>query len=315
MWRIDPLQLTLAVLLDLLLGDPRGWPHIARATGSLAGPLESLCTSRLGRTVFSGAVLWMMVSGIMLGSYAVFYFALHALSPILGWWLGTLVIYQAAAARDLHGHVREVITPLSTGNLVFARQKLAMIVGRDTDQLDETEINRAGIEATAESISDGVVAPLFWAVVAGAPGALLYRVANTLDSLTGHRDAKYERVGKVSARIDDVLSWIPARLTALMFWLWRPSLPMRAVAGEAGLHASPNAGWGESAMARVLDVRLGGDNWYKGEQVAGPIFNPEGHTAQLSDIQAALSWMWKTTGLFFVLCLVGIYLRNFYHVN
>jgi adenosylcobinamide-phosphate synthase len=315
MWRIDPWQLSIAVLLDLLLGDPRGWPHVARLTGALAIPFEAWMTSFMGRTVFSGALFWGTVCGVMLGGYAALYLLLRSLNPLLSWWLAIIVIYQTIAARDLHRHIREIIRPLASGNLPLARQKLAMIVGRDTEKLDEVEISRAGIESAAESITDGILAPLFWAFVAGAPGALLYRVANTLDSMVGHRDAKYERVGKVSARIDDLLSWIPARLTALMFWFWRPSLSLDVVAREARSHASPNAGWGESAMAHVLNVRLGGDNWYQGDRVAGPIFNPAGRSAQLPDLRKALGWMWKTTGLFFILCLIGACLRRYYHAN
>jgi len=310
MWRIDPRQLSIAVLLDLLLGDPRGWPHVARITGAITTRFESWTAMILGRTVFSGALLWVVVCGVMLGGYAALYFALQTFSPILSWWLAIIVMYQTIAARDLHRHVREVIRPLSSGNLPLARQNLAMIVGRDTENLDETGITRAGIESAAESITDGILAPLFWALLAGAPGALLYRISNTLDSMVGHRDAKYERMGKVSARIDDLLSWIPARLTALMFWFWRPSLHLSVVVHEAGGHASPNAGWAESAMAHVLNVRLGGDNWYQGDRVTGPVFNPAGRAAQLPDLENALRWMWKTTGLFFVLCLIGTYLRR-----
>jgi len=315
MWRIDPWQLSIAVLLDLLLGDPRGWPHVARLTGALTLPFEAWMTSVMGRTVFSGALLWVAVCGVMLGGYAALYLLARGLNPVLSWWLAIIVIYQTIAARDLHRHIREIIRPLSSGNLPLARQKLAMIVGRDTEYLDEVEINRAGIESAAESITDGVLAPLFWAFVAGAPGALLYRVANTLDSLVGHRGAKYERVGKVSARIDDLLSWIPARLAALMFWFWRPSLRLSMVAREARAHASPNAGWGESAMAHVLNVRLGGDNWYQGDRVVGPVFNPAGRPAQIPDLRKALGWMWKTAGLFFILCLVGACLRRYYDAN
>lgn len=309
MWAVDSWQFLSAVALDLLFGDPRGWPHIARFTGTLAAVSEKALAASVGRTILAGAWLWVGVCGGMLALYTVLHLLLVTLHPLLGWGLDIVVIYQAVAARDLDRHLREVIAPLLDGDLGAARGRLAMMVGRDTAHLDVGEISRAGVESVAESITDGIIAPLFWAVIAGAPGALIYRVANTLDSLVGHRDERYEEMGKVSARIDDCLSWIPARLTALLFWCWQPTLSLRAVAQEAALHASPNAGWGEAAMARVVGIRLGGENRYHGEIVIGPIFNPEGRIATPADLSQASAWMWKTMTLFSTLCFVVLTLR------
>ena len=174
---------------------------------------------------------------------------------------------------------------LVCSDLDAARRRLSYIVGRDTQTLDESEISRATIESVAESLVDGIVAPLFWAVIGGAPGALIYRTANTLDSMVGHRTPAYEKFGKLSARIDDLLNWVPARMCALMICLFRIPGSWRKVGREAAAHASPNAGWPEAAMAYALGVRLGGTNYYDGEPVQGPIFNGSGRAAGVSDIK------------------------------
>ena len=309
MWRTDPLQMFAAVALDLLLGDPRGWPHIARIAGFFAMRFEYWITTIFGRTIFSGLLLWITVCGAVLGVFSILYLLLFYVNSILsaGFWEPSSFTRQSLLVIFMDMSC-ELLIPSLRGNLGQARQNLAMIVGRDTKTLDEVEVNRAGIESVAESLTDGILAPLFWALIAGPAGALIYRVANTLDSMVGHRNEKYECVGKASARIDDALSWIPARLTALMFLLWRPSLSWNKIKIEARAHASPNAGWGEAAMAYALNVRLGGDNWYQGERVSGPIFNSNGHAPQLKNLQESLNWMWKITGLFSALCIIALVL-------
>ena len=294
MWRVEPLQILLAVALDLLLGDPRGWPHIARATGDISAFYEKWLAGKFKRSIALGALFWALVAGTMLLGYTIACFLCGWLSPLLAYALNVLVIYQSVAAVDLARHVRRVLAPLLAGDLDHAREKLSLIVGRDTGALDESEISRAAIEATAESLTDAVVAPLFWAVVAGAPGALLYRVANTLDSMVGHRDERYERFGRASARIDDALNWLPARLAAGciaarfgLFPAWK------AICGEAKKHASPNAGWTEAAMAYALKVRLGGENVYHGVRIVGPVFNKESFSPAPLDVERGLGVMWR----------------------
>jgi adenosylcobinamide-phosphate synthase len=211
--------------------------------------------------------------------------------------LETLVIYQAIAAMDLSRHVKAIIVPLANGKLIAARRRLAWIVGRDTEALSESEISRAAIESVAESTTDAVIGPLFWTFVAGAPGALLYRTANTLDSMVGHRTDAYEKFGKASARIDDALNWLPARICAGAFCLFRSAVRWKTIRREATAHASPNAGWSEAAMAYAIGVRLGGDNFYDGQRVHGPVFNAAGRAAAAADIASSLVWMWRIAGM------------------
>ncbi len=297
MWRVDPSQILIAIVLDLLFGDPRGWPHIARGAGWLSATYEKLLTLRLRRTVFLGAVFWLLVAGTMLAIYAAAHRVCLALTPLAAQVLETLVIYQAIAPTDLSRHVKAIINPLENGDLSGARSRLARIVGRDTESLGESEISRAAIESVAESTTDAVIGPLFWILVAGAPGALLYRTANTLDSMVGHRTNAYEKFGKVSARIDDVLNWLPARIGACAFCVFRFAVRWKTICREAAAHASPNAGWAEAAMAYAVGVRLGGDNFYDGQSVHGPVFNASGRVAVAEDIASSLRWMWRIAGV------------------
>jgi adenosylcobinamide-phosphate synthase len=296
MWRADPAQILAAILLDLLVGDPRGWPHIARLAGALSVRYEALLTRRMQRSVLLGVVFWVLVTGTMFSIYATAYWLCGRLGAAATRLLNTLIIYQAIAVTDLHRHVQAVSQPLAAGDLVEARVQLARIVGRDTETLSKPEISRAAIESVAESLTDAIVAPLFWSVIGGGPGALVYRTANTLDSMVGHRTDIYEKFGKASARVDDLLNWVPARICAFFWCLFDPARRWGRIRQEAAAHASPNAGWSEAAMAYALGVRLGGDNYYGGECVRGPIFNSSGRVAGITDISRSLTWMWRIGG-------------------
>jgi adenosylcobinamide-phosphate synthase len=290
MWKLDPLQLGLALGLDLALGDPPGWPHPVRAVGRLATLLEGFLSRSLGRGVFAGLIFWLGVNGAILASFAAGRAALRRIHPAAAWVGEVFLVYQTLAATDLERHVRAVLLPLKAGDLPEARAKLAMIVGRDTGHLDESEVSRAAIESVAESSNDAFVAPLLWAVAAGAPGALWYRTVNTLDSIAGHRNERYERFGKISARADDTLNWLPARFCAAVSESLRGFRNWKKIRREAPAHASPNAGWSEAAAAFALGVRLGGTNFYDGVPLPGPVFNPGGRVPTPDDLALSLDW-------------------------
>jgi adenosylcobinamide-phosphate synthase len=304
MWRIDPLSFLAALGMDLLLGDPHHWPHLARMSGWLSTRFEGLCANILGRTVFSGAVFWFAVCGVMLGAYGLLHAVLNRWFPPGAWILNVAVIYQTVAARDLDRHARAVLRPLLLANLPEARAQLSRIVGRDTAHLDAVEVSRATVETVAESTTDGVIAPLFWAALGGPAAALLYRTANTLDSMVGHRDERYEQFGKWSAHADDVLSFVPARLCAFFSLLTRGFGNVAPVVREAGAHASPNAGWSESAAAWHLNVRLGGTNTYDGVVHHGPVFNAHGNPPSPRDILRCLRWFWTVTACASIACVL-----------
>jgi adenosylcobinamide-phosphate synthase len=292
MWLLNPSPIVAAIIIDVMIGDPHEWPHEARFAGMLSTVYERWFTRHFSRSILVGLLFWFMVVGTMLAGYAVIHVICFLISPISSYVFDVFIVYQAIAARDLHKHGKSILQALISGDLSAARKRLSYMVGRDTQHLDASEISRATIESVSESLVDGIVAPLFWAVIGGAPGALIYRTANTLDSMVGHRTPAYEKFGKPSARIDDLLNWAPARLCALMICLFRVPASWSKVRREAAAHASPNAGWPEAAMAYALGVRLGGTNFYDGEALEVPIFNVSGRAAGVDDIRISLRRIW-----------------------
>jgi len=221
-------------------------------------------------------------------------------------------LYLAAstlATRSLLDEARAVRRFLVNGDLPSARKQVARIVGRDTQEMNEAEVTRAAIETLAESASDGIVGPMFYLAIGGVPAALAYKAVNTLDSMIGHRGKPYEFFGKCAARLDDVMSFVPARLTALLFVpvAWTLNLDWhgawRIMRRDGAKHKSPNAGHPEAAMAGALGVRLGGTNFYDGKphdgQYLGDAQSPLDHQA----LRNALWLMVCVSLLMFGLCL------------
>ena len=266
-----------ALVLDCLIGDPSGFPHPVKWIGRFARKLEPRMRRLIPSAFVAGAVTSLAVYA---ASYFIPWFGIHWLAKdhsLLADLFSILVIYTTIALRSLIDHSRAVFRELSQLRTVQARYRVGMLVGRDTDCLSRREIVRACIESVAENIVDGVTAPLFFAVLFGAPGAMLYRSINTLDSIFGHRDEKYEWFGKLAARIDDVANFIPARLTsplisvAAFFLSCSPILSFKVLLRDGRKHPSPNAGLSEAAMAGALGVQLGGVNFYDGEKSLKPL--------------------------------------------
>jgi adenosylcobinamide-phosphate synthase len=209
--------------------------------------------------------------------------AVRELAPL------SLATYVAVAGKALAAAAEEVAVPLRTGDLVASRQVLPALVGRDPSRLDAAEISRAVVESVAENTVDAIVAPVFWASVAGAPGVLAYRALNTLDAMVGHRSPRYARFGWASARADDLAAWVPARLTALLVAAVRPAAAVRvwtAVRIQAPAHPSPNAGVAEASFAAALGLRLGGRNHYGHGTEVRPALG-DGRPAHVGDIERA----------------------------
>ena len=215
----------------------------------------------------------------------------------------------AVGGRSLWGAADDVASALSRGDLEGARALLPSLVGRDPSELDEEEIVRAVIESVAENTVDAIVAPLLWAAVAGAPGALGYRAVNTMDAMVGHHSERYEHYGWASARLDDVANWLPARAAAVLVALVRPGTARDirvAVATQASAHPSPNAGVVEAAFAGALGVRLGGRNRY-GDRVEDRPILGSGHAVRVDDIKEAIRLSRDVvTALAAILAFIGL---------
>jgi adenosylcobinamide-phosphate synthase len=228
-----------------------------------------------------------------------------------GWILQLLVVAVLLAQRSLADHVRAVAQALRESPLA-GRAAVAMIVGRDTAQMDGAAIARAAIESAAENMSDGVIAPIFWYLVAGLPGILIYKIVNTADSMIGYLTPKHAAFGWASARLDDLLNLIPARLTAVMIaGLHRQLGAWPEIVADARRHRSPNAGWPEAAMSRALGVAVSGPRSYEGEMRDFPFVNAGGRREiGAAEIEASIAVLWRLWALVFGLVLflaVGIF--------
>ena len=303
------LQILAAVMLDLILGDPRWLPHPVRGIGYLAARGETLGRKLIPWPKLAGVVVALSVIGISVGvAYAVVLGA-SKLNPLAGDAVAIVIFYTTFAARDLARHSNSVQKALAAGDLPQARQKVAMIVGRDTQNLDASGVSRAAVESVAESVVDGITAPLFFAILLGPAGAMGYRAINTLDSMFGHKDERYHRFGWASARMDDVANFLPARLTAPLMCLaagllrYRAGAAVRTVWHEARHHASPNAGFPEAAVAGALGVQLGGTNYYDGQPYPKPTIGKAVEPLTDQHIRQANTLMFLTSFLFIFICL------------
>ena len=219
-------------------------------------------------------LLGVAVVVVLVGSAGLLGAALQGLlnGSLAGLAIIALLATVGLAQRSLHQHVAAVLAPLRAGDLPAARATVGMIVGRDTANLDAEEITAAALESLAESFNDGVVAPAFWLLVGGLPCLFAYKCVNTADSLIGHREPRWRMFGWAAARTDDLMNLIPARLAGALIVL-AGARGWRVMRRDARLHASPNAGWPEAAMAGALGVRLGGEARYDGVAMARPIFD------------------------------------------
>ena len=303
------LPFLLAYLLDLLVGDPQGWPHPVRLLGRIIQYWEStLYQDRVG----AGALFWLAV----MGSTLVLAFGVLLLMSVLTPWAGIALLiyflYAGLATRSLHQESQKVEMALKRGDLDAARVALSMIVGRETANLSPEDMWRALIETVAENLADGVVAPMFFILTLGLPGLFFYKAANTMDSMVGYKNYWYGRFGKVAARMDDVLNFIPARLTALLMIPtaallgrdWRGAC--RSLWRDRSHAASPNAGWPEAAMAGALGVRLGGPSTYFGRLVEKPFIGEALEPLDRRRYRRAIRVLYGTSLVMATLTLVGL---------
>ena len=296
-----------------------GWPdRLYRAIGhpvSWLGRLITACDRVLNQQSWSdfirksaGIVTLILCVGVSIGLGCLVQWMLP--DGPLGWIGAGIIASSLIAGKSLSDHVGAVATPLASGQLAEARDAVSMIVGRNPEHLDETGISRASIESLAENTSDGVVAPIFWGVLFGLPGLAGYKAVNTLDSMIGYRNDRYQHFGWASARCDDVLNLIPARLTGLIFCLMalvfsgRGGTSFQIMRQDASRHRSPNAGWPEAAMAGALDISLSGPRIYNDRTTDEPFIHENGSAPMAEDISRALV-LYRRSMIALLLCLTG----------
>ncbi|MDR0311525.1 MAG: adenosylcobinamide-phosphate synthase CbiB [Acidobacteriota bacterium] len=270
-------QILAAFGLDLLLGDPRRLPHPVKLIGRFALVLEAPLRRRFTNLRAAGIAAAVLVVGSAgLITWAAIRCAAFA-HPVAGDVISILLLYTTFAARDLLRHSHKVYKALQADDIRGAREAVAMLVGRDTKNLDEGGVSRAAVESVAENLIDGVTAPIFFAALGGPVAAIMYKAASTLDSTFGYKTERYLFFGWASARLDDALNYLPARLTVPFIAIaaavsgFRPFCALRVCLRDGRKHSSPNAGLGEAAVAGALGLQLGGLNYYDGEPEEGAL--------------------------------------------
>ncbi|CTQ29646.1 adenosylcobinamide-phosphate synthase [Klebsiella pneumoniae] len=295
-----------AWILDVVIGDPPHWPHPVRWIGRLIAVsqrvVRRVCHSDRALRI-GGGVMWLVVIGLTWGvAWGVLALA-HGIHPWLGWLVEVWMIFTALAGRCLAQSAMAVARPLQAGDLAESRHKLSWIVGRDTSQLQPAQINRAVVETVAENTVDGIIAPLFFLLLGGAPLAMAYKAVNTLDSMVGYKHEKYRAIGMVSARLDDVANFLPARLSWLLLSLAAVlcredgTRALRTGWRDRYQHSSPNCAWPEATVAGALGIRLGGPNDYFGQRVEKPWIGDAVRDIAVDDISRTIRLMWVASSL------------------
>ena len=296
-----PVEVIFGFVLDLLLGDPRWFPHPVKLMGKAISALERILRVLVPWERLAGIVLVIVIVGGSFLLTAVIVTVAYAVHWALGFIVASVAIWTTLAVRDLATHANRVVLPLMGGDLTRARNNLALIVGRDTQNLDEDEVVRACVETVAENTVDGILSPLFFAFIGGAPLAMAFKAVSTLDSMVGHKTEQYIRFGWAAARLDDVANWVPARICAVL-------MPLASLFCDHGFlsswrtmwrdrrkHGSPNAGIPEAAMAGALRVQLGGVNYYDGEPHEKPTIGDPVRQLTLDRIHEAVKIMYVTS--------------------
>ncbi|GIN63489.1 cobalamin biosynthesis protein [Robertmurraya siralis] len=304
------IALTIAVVIDAIVGDPPKWPHPVKWMGTFISLLEKRLNKKNSLRIKGAAMVLLIVLTVLTATASIVWlsYQIHVAAGIL---VESLLIATTIARKSLQEAALEVYKPLQKGDLQEARLKLSYIVGRDTERLGESELVRGTVETVAENTSDGVTAPLFWALIGGAPLAMVYRAINTCDSMVGYKNERFLQFGWASAKLDDLVNWLPSRLSGcMMLMAHKPLLLKRTDAWriflrDARKHPSPNSGWLEAAVAVLLGVQLGGVNYYKG-LVSNRARMGEAYTPlEKSHILLTNRILTSTTILFILLLWIG----------
>lgn len=303
--------LCIGFCIDLIVGDPHGLPHPVVGIGRLISLLERLFRRLLPKTkggeIAAGVCIWVLTVLISAGLPAAILYGAQKLSVWLRLALESIMCWQILATKSLRDESMKVFSALRGGTLAEARQAVSMIVGRDTAQLDEKGVARAAVETVAENTSDGVIAPLLFLALGGAPLGFFYKAVNTMDSMLGYVEMPYKNIGLVPAKLDDVFNFIPARLSALLMLAAGALLGLDVKNGwrifrrDRYRHASPNSAQTESVCAGLLGLRLAGDAWYHGVLHCKAFIGDAVREIETDDIPRACRLMTATALLALVL--------------
>ena len=307
MVKINIKALIVGFVLDSIVGDPQGWFHPVRLMGRMISHVENRlrkkCRTSSDETK-AGAVLWITV---VFTSFAVPYVILFIAAKInvkSAVVIECIMCYYILAAKSLKDESMKVYTSLKTGNLQEARKNLSYIVGRDVEGLNERYVAKAAVETVAENTSDGVIAPMLYVMLGGAPLGFMYKAVNTLDSMVGYKNEKYINMGRFSAIADDIANYIPSRLAAYFMIAASWALKMnyknafKIYKRDRYNHKSPNSAHTESVCAGALNIMLGGDSYYGGKLVSKPTMGDSTKEIDIQDIVRANKLMYATSILF-----------------
>ncbi|MGN0107462.1 MAG: adenosylcobinamide-phosphate synthase CbiB [Hominilimicola sp.] len=307
--------LSIGALMDIIFGDPNFALHPIRLMGKLISVLEKLMRKIFPKTtcgeIVGGAFMAIITLAVCGGiPFTVLFFA-YRFNIVLGVAIEAVICYFMLAASSLKKASMNVYTPLIQGDIERARRNVSMIVGRDTQSLDETGITKAAVETVAENTSDGVAAPLIYMAIGGAVLGCIYKAVNTMDSMVGYKNDKYINFGKAAAKIDDALNYIPSRISAYLMILSAYLLGFDGKNAsyihkrDSRKHASPNSAQTESVMAGALRIQLAGDAYYFGKLYKKPFIGDPIKDVQYIDIKNANRLMCMTAFLTFLLCIAA----------
>lgn len=306
----------LGFVMDLAIGDPKEWYHPVRAIGTLIKTLEGVLYRAKASKFLKGLLGFVLMFTVVGLGFLVPYLVLKLafkVHVILGIAVETWLIFRAFATRQLDKETKLVYKALKAGDMIQARKYMSYLVSRDTQEMSQEDIIKACIETIAENIGDGVIAPMFYGVIGGAPLAWAYKSANTLDSMVGYKNEKYEDFGYASAKFDDVLNYIPARLTSVLILLAGLVLRLDVKAGTKILmrdrhnHASPNSAYPESAAAGLLGVQLGGKATYFGKTENKPTMGDPLRPLELKVLRTTSHLLYATAALGWIILGVCAY--------
>lgn len=301
-------------LLDFLLGDPYWLPHPIRAIGSLIGWLEHKWNHPEEKNSRKGTVMVLLVLAVTGSVTFLLWAGAYRVHPLLGVMVESIMTYQILATKCLKTESMKVYDALQKQDLEAARKAVSMIVGRDTQSLDETGIAKAAIETVAENTSDGVIAPMLYTAIGGPVLGFLYKAVNTMDSMVGYKSERYLYFGRTAARLDDAVNYMPARISAVLMIAacllsgsdYNAKKAWRIYRRDRYQHASPNSAQTEAVCAGALGIRLAGSASYFGKLVEKPYIGDAERAVETEDIKRANHLLYLTAWLCELLCLLGL---------